>query len=168
MHPHFLRALPVVLVASILGASNGRAQARDGDASRLRWLAGCWQQRSGALLIEEQWLAPRAGVLLGLSRTTRGDSLVGYEYMRIFARGDTLRFAAQPSGQPPVEFVARVATAREVVFENTANDFPQRVRYRAVGADSLRARIEGAGGGEVRGLDFPFARVACTPGRAPR
>jgi hypothetical protein len=129
----------------------------------LHWLAGCWERRAGALLIEEHWLAPRAGVLLGLSRTTRNDTLaVGYEFMRIFARGDTLVLEAQPSRQAPTEFVARLQpAAREIVFENPAHDFPQRIRYQAVGTDSLRARIEGMRGGQLRWVEFPYARMAC-------
>ena len=76
------------------------------------------------------------GNLLGISRTTRGDSLAGFEFMRIHGRGDTLIFAAQPSGQPPADFFATLVGDRDVLFENPAHDFPQRIRYRAVGADS--------------------------------
>lgn len=127
----------------------------------LRWLAGCWESRSDGTIIEEHWLAPAAGILLGVSRTRRGEALVGYEFMRIHSRGDSLVFAANPSGQDPAEFVAPSANDREVVFENLKHDFPQRVRYRAIGADSLAARIEGLREGELRGVDFRYRRVAC-------
>jgi hypothetical protein len=129
----------------------------------LRWLAGCWERRSGTLLIEEQWTVPRAGVLLGVSRTTRGDSLIGFEFMRIHSRGDTLIFAAQPSGQAAAEFSGRSPAAGSVVFENAAHDFPQRIHYRATGADSLHARIEGMQQGQLRGVNFPYARASCGP-----
>ena len=33
--------------------------------------------------------------------------------------------------------------------------------YRAIGADSLGARIEGVRGGTLRGIDFPMQRVRC-------
>ena len=138
------------------------------DAAVVGWLAGCWVQQAGGEVIEEQWLAPKAGTLLGVSRTSRGDSLVGYEYMRIQARGGSLVFAAQPSGQPPVEFLALVVSRDEVVFENGANDFPQRIRYWRSGTDSLRARIESARGAETVGVDFRFARAACGANPQPR
>lgn len=155
------RMLVLAAASLALSASLAYAQARDAGASELRWLAGCWERRVGALVIEEQWLAPRAGMLLGLSRTTRGDSVIGYEYMRIYDRGGVVVLAAAPSGQPPAEFIAPSATAGEVVFENAAHDFPQRVRYQKVGADSLLGRIEGMRGRERRSLDFPYARTAC-------
>ena len=160
----------IALAALALGVSPARAQSTAAPrATDLHWLAGCWERRTGTLLIEEQWLAPRAGVLLGVNRTTRGDLLVGYEFMRIYSRGDTLVFAAQPSGQTPAEFVAHAIGAREVTFENPDHDFPQRIRYRAVGADSLLARIEGSRDGRTRAVDFPYARVECAPaaGRPP-
>lgn len=153
-----------------LGARSALAQAPEpsATANELQWMAGCWERRSGALVIEEQWLAPRAGVLLGVSRTTRGDSVVGYEFMRIHTRGAMLVLAAQPSGQPPAEFVARAVSAREVVFENPSHDFPQRVRYRAAGTDSLYGRIEGLRNGQLRGVEFPYARTACVNVAAAR
>ena len=152
-----LAALALTLGATTAGAQDTTAP----TAADLHWLTGCWERRAGTLLVEEQWTTPHAGILLGLSRTTRGDTLVGYEFMRIHARGGTLVFDAQPSGQPATQFVASAAARRELEFENAANDFPQRVRYRAVGADSLAARIEGVVDGQVRGIDFPYARVAC-------
>ncbi|MBA2706894.1 MAG: hypothetical protein H0U59_03715 [Gemmatimonadaceae bacterium] len=157
-----VRLLALLLAGLAVGATPEHAQTPSAVARPgLGWLAGCWQLRAGAMMIEEQWLAPRAGVLLGVGRTTRGDSLVSYEFMRIQARGDSVVFTAQPSGQQTAEFTARVLTSREVVFENLAHDFPQRVRYRAAGTDSLHSRIEGLQGGQLRGIDFPYVRANC-------
>ena len=131
------------------------------------WMAGCWERRTGTRLVEEHWLAPRGGMMLGMGRTTRGDSVVEYEHTRIYAKGDTLVFAASPSGQAPAEFRAVSPSPDEVRFENLAHDFPQRVIYRRHGADSLFARVEGSRGGQTRGFDFPYGRVACPVGGDP-
>jgi uncharacterized protein DUF6265 len=48
-----------------------------------------------------------------------------------------------------------------VTFENPSHDFPQRIIYRRRGADSLLARVEGMRGGQLRGSDYPYRRVAC-------
>lgn len=48
-----------------------------------------------------------------------------------------------------------------VTFENPHHDFPQRVRYSAVGGDRIAARIEGVLNGSLRGIDFPLRRVQC-------
>jgi len=129
--------------------------------TQVAWLAGCWEQASGSRLIEEQWTRPRGGLMLGIGRTVRGDSLVEYEQTRIFERGGRLVYGANPSGQAPAEFESIELSDSSVTFENLDHDFPQRVRYRRRGADSLIGRVEGMRGGKLRGVDFPYARVAC-------
>jgi hypothetical protein len=148
-----LLAALAVAVAAPLGAQR--------PTSRLAWLAGCWQLRAGTRLTEEHWLPPRGGTMLGVSRTTRGDTLREYEFLRIHGAGDTLVYVASPSGQATTEFRASSVTDTLLAFENPAHDFPQRIIYRRIGTDSLVARIEGTVRGQARGVDFPFARVGC-------
>jgi quercetin dioxygenase-like cupin family protein len=141
-------------------APNGpNAARRPVDAAA--FLAGCWARRQGARLVEEQWLAPRGGTMLGVGRTTRGDTLVEFEQVRIYERGDTLVYAAAPSGQAPAEFRAAPPLGGTLTFSNPTHDFPQRVIYRSAGPDSLVARVEGTRNGATRGVDFAYGRVAC-------
>lgn len=131
---------------------------------RLTWMAGCWRRQSvnGASVVEEQWMAPRGGFMLGMSRTVRGDTMVAeFEQLRIFQRAGNAVYHAEPSGQLPTDFEAKTTSDTMVVFENATHDFPQRIIYRKHGADSLFARIEGMRNGQARGLDFPFAHVRC-------
>lgn len=127
----------------------------------LAWLAGCWERRAGARVVEEQWMRPRGRVMLGMSRTVSGDSVVDYEQLRISDDGTALVYHAQPLGQPPATFRTASASGAEVVFANPAHDFPQRIRYTRVGRDSVVARVEGTRDGAERGVSFPYARVAC-------
>lgn len=124
------------------------------------FLKGCWQRTSGTRVVEEQWMAPRAGMMMGMSRTVRGDSLIEYEHVRIFERNARLVYAAQPSRQAAAEFESAMITAGAITFANPAHDFPQRIIYRVAG-DSLFARIEGSVNGRERGVDFRYARVRC-------
>ena len=153
-----MRHLTLAVAALVLGASAPGPTAR---VTEVAWLAGCWEQAAGPRLVEEQWTRPRGGLMLGLGRTVRGDSLVEYEQTRIFERGGRLVFGASPSGQASAEFESIEVSDSSVTFENPAHDFPQRVMYRRRGADSLIARVEGTRGGKLRGVDFPYARVGC-------
>jgi hypothetical protein len=111
---------------------------------------------------DEQWMAPRGRTMLGVSRTVRDDSvLVEVEQLQILEPNGRAVFHAQPSGQAPADFEARYVSDTLVTFENPQHDFPKRIIYRRRGTDSLVARIEGAHNGRVRGIDFPYARVAC-------
>jgi hypothetical protein len=137
------------------------ATAQAADVARVGWLAGCWQLAEGDRLVEEQWTRPLGGLMLGVGRTVRGDSLVEYEQIRLFERHGRLVYAAAPSGQPPAEFTSVAVADTAVTFENLGHDFPQRVRYRRAGPDSLLARVEGRRRGALRGVDFGYRRVAC-------
>jgi hypothetical protein len=126
------------------------------------WLAGCWGRTSGTQVVEEQWMRPRGGLMLGAGRTVEGDSLIEFEQVRVLEREGRLIYAAAPSGQTPAEFPSLVVTDSSVTFENLAHDFPQRILYRRAGRDSLVARVEGTRGGKSRGVDFAYGRTACS------
>ena len=153
----------VILLAAALAVHHpAAAGAQDTPTvAQVGWMAGCWEQSAGARLIEEQWMRPRAGLMLGVSRTVVGDSLREYEQVALFERGGHLIYAATPARQPPAEFTSIAVSDSAVTFENPTHDFPQRVIYRRRGADSLLARVEGMRGGQLRGSDYPYRRVTC-------
>ncbi len=131
---------------------------------KVGWLTGCWDRRVDRWHFEEQWMEPRGGTMLGMSRTTRGDTLVEYEQVRIFERGGKLVYAARPSGQTPAEFVSTEVGDSVIVFENKTHDFPQRITYCRTGLDSLLATVEGKSKGRRRAVDFPYVHIACLSG----
>ena len=131
-------------------------------AADLSWLAGCWASEAGGPGSGEQWMAPAGGSLLGLNRTVREGRTVSYEFMRIYESGDSLTYVAQPSGQSVTSFELVRLEQHEVVFENLAHDFPQRVAYRLDG-NVLRARVEGRRGDEVVVVHLPMRMAACRP-----
>lgn len=159
-----MRTIDLALVvtactASLLCTDNTSAQGP--RAVQLSWLSGCWENRRPGRLTEEHWMTPRGGIMLGMARTTRGDSLMEFEQVRIGERGGQLVYTAQPSGQAQAEFTSTEVGDSMVVFANPGHDFPQRVIYRRRGADSLLARIEGTMNGNARAVDFPYARGKC-------
>jgi hypothetical protein len=128
----------------------------------LRWLAGCWSRTDAEAGSGEQWTAPAGGTMLGVSRTVRNGRTVEYEFVVIRAAADrTLVYHAHPSGQSPTEFRLLHQADREVVFENAAHDFPQRVGYRLENDGALTAWIEGSRGGALNRIPFPMRRVSC-------
>ncbi|PIC00747.1 DUF6265 family protein [Caulobacter sp. X] len=132
------------------------------EIDRLAFIAGCWTlTRPNGTKIEEQWLAPAGGAMLGVSRSVRDGKLREYEFVRILPAADgKLQFVAIPSGQAESAFPVKEIGDNIVTFENPQHDFPQRILYRLVDKDTLVARIEGSVGGEARSADFPYKRCA--------
>jgi hypothetical protein len=128
---------------------------------RLSWMAGCWEQRSGGRLVQEQWMAPLGGLMVGMARTVVRDTAREHEFLRIESQAGRPTYLANPSGQAEAAFGAEVVTDSSVTFANPAHDFPQRIGYRRVGTDSLVARIEGKQGDRVRAIEFPMRRGGC-------
>ena len=128
---------------------------------RLAWLAGCWQQEQAGRVIQEQWMAPLGGAMLGMSRTVGGGKTIDHEFMRIEDQAGLLVYIAMPSGQKEASFKQTELTDTGIVFANPAHDFPQRILYRLAEPGSLMARIEGTENGKPGGVDFPMKRVAC-------
>ena len=125
------------------------------------WLEGCWRRDGASAVTVERWLAPSGNMLLGVSETRREGHTVAWEFLRIVAAEDGVRYVAWPSGQAPTEFRRVPGPDGEWVFENPAHDFPQRIVYPEPVDGRLEARIEGELGGERRVVRFPLRAVSC-------
>ena len=145
---------------AVFGAAPG-VGAQTASIKDVAWLQGCWEQRDGDRVVEERWMPPRAGSMLGVGRTSRGDKLMEHEYIVLAERDGRLAYEAHPSGQPTATFMSKPITGREVVFEDPAHDFPQRVGYKSTAPGQLLAWIEGASGGKTRRVEFSYRIVNC-------
>jgi hypothetical protein len=121
-------------------------------------MAGCWTLASAQTTIEEHWMKPSGGTMLGMSRTVRNGKTTEYEFLQIRETPGQLEYVAKPSGQPEATFTLKTVEPGNVVFENPTHDFPQRIIYKKTGEASATARIEGTRNGELQGMDFPFHR----------
>ena len=126
------------------------------------WLSGCWRMLGPGQQIEEVWLSPAGGALVGMSRTVARDSLRSFELMVVRSGANGLVLEATPSGQPPANFLAAVRSDTSITFENLTHDFPQLIRYTRVGGDSLVATISGTVRERQRTITYEYARVSCT------
>jgi hypothetical protein len=151
---HLALVVPIALLANA-------AAAQDLTVDRVSWLQGCWRSDNGQTTIEEQWMAPRGGSMLGMGRTVRGGKTADYELVLIAEQGGRLAYKAHPAGQPSATFLSSTASDTSVVFENPEHDFPQRVGYRREGSDALQAWIEGKANGKSRRVDFAYQRARC-------
>jgi hypothetical protein len=157
LHRHVRLAL---LFAGAGAAASSVAGQPHLSIDRVAWLHGCWQSVTPQSTIEEQWMAPRGGTMLGMGRTVRGGRTSEYELVVIKEQDGRLAYEAHPSGQLSAVFLSRELTETAVVFENAEHDFPQRVGYKRTDG-GVAAWIEGTSKGQSRHIDFSYARVAC-------
>lgn len=136
-----MKAIWAMAAAAVLAGASPAATVDD-----LAWMAGAWSREEGGRWTEESWTGPRGGVMLGHSRSGRGETVREFEFLRIAAdAGGTLAYFAQPGGRPPVAFRLVRREGTSAVFENAAHDYPQRIEYRRDG-ETMTATISAIDG----------------------
>lgn len=151
-----------VAAAVALLAAAVAAEAQDAPLAPASWLAGCWESRQGERVMHETWMSAVGDLMVGSNRTLVSGTARAWEHLRIRAYGDSLVYTAIPSGQVETDFALSDHEHGRLRFENPTHDFPQRIEYVRVGADSLAVQVSAVReDGRRGGFELRFGRVAC-------
>lgn len=151
----FVAAVCLVLSTSGHAATNDKF-----TIDNAAFLAGCWQGDTGGSSIRETYTAPQAGSMLGNSQLVSKGKTDFFEFIRLVQTPEGVEYRPLPNAKSAASFKLVKASANEVVFENAANDFPQRIVYAFdAGKGLLTARIEKMDGGKAE--TFPMKAVPC-------
>jgi hypothetical protein len=136
-------------------------KAAPASLSRLAWLAGSWRMEKGGRVVDEQWMAPAGGVMLGMARTVAKGKVIEYEFTQIReGPGGELFYIAQPAKQKEAAFKVIAQTDTEVVFENKEHDFPQTIAYSLRADGTMLAYVEGPkADGTTRRIEYFYRRM---------
>ena len=155
----------MIPIAGVFVASLALASTAGADTALPAWMAGSWCSDANARRIEEVWLAPAGGMMIGMSRTVAANRrMPEFEFLRIELRDGVPTYLAQPQGAPPVAFKLTQSTDSSARFENRQHDFPQRIEYRRAG-DALHAEIAGPRHGKERVIGFDYQLCTSEPKR---
>lgn len=162
-----MKTVSLVLLA-VFGVSAGLSADLRGAPDRTNWLIGTWETRSPRGSLFEEWSRLNKDELSGRSYFIRDGDTVVVETIRLVSEGENLFYIPTVRDQNdglPVRFSLRSISDTSFVFENPSHDYPQRISYTRISADSLIAEIAGTRGGEERSQRFPMGRVAAGGGR---
>jgi hypothetical protein len=150
-------------------APGGGSPAAGNDALQpLAWLAGCWQGSVNRREFREQWMPLRGGLMVGVSHTVIGDRTQNFEYLRLEARPDGVRYVVAPSGTGETAF--RLASETRdgddliFTFSNPVDVFPQTLIYRRGAKGWLYAHVEGKANATEQRVIYPMRRIDCETG----
>jgi hypothetical protein len=152
-----------LLLGVFVLASSAHAQAPTAKPTLqdFAWLTGHWRIEQADRLVDEQWMAPAGGLMMGMARTVQAGKVREYEFtlLRQEPNGDIF-YVASPSKQTETSFKLTSLRDGKAVFENPEHDFPKKVIYAKRADGSLLAAIEGPGrDGKPRRVEYPFERV---------
>jgi hypothetical protein len=153
-----LFSLPFFAVATAAAQAPASPPAVSGRLEQLAFMAGSWGAPSGGADVEEVWLAPKGGLMLGLGRTVKDGKAVEFEFLRVEQRGESLVYLASPGGKPATPFPLASLDATSAVFESNL-EFPRRVSYRKNPDGTLTARLEGTRNGQPAAREWTWKRA---------
>ncbi|MFH2002173.1 MAG: DUF6265 family protein [Planctomycetota bacterium] len=125
----------------------------------LAWIGGHWSNTQGEMRMEEYWMPPEGGLMLGLHRDIPEQGHAFFEYLRIEETADGIFYLATPQGGATTAFELIEVENRKALFENQGHDFPQRIRYWIDADLVLHARIEGLDKGIEQSHEWTYSRV---------
>ena len=120
----------------------------------IAWMTGRWESASGDRWTEEYWSAPRAGAMIGYSRSGRGETMGEHEFIRLVPGADGVpSYLASPGGAAPVAFRLVERGESDATFANPSHDYPQRIVYRRDG-DTMVAPVSLIDGSHARSWNY--------------
>jgi len=148
----------ILSIAALVLCGGVAAAQQAAPAKPPGWMAGCWVEQAGSRWAEECWTSPRAGMMLGSSRSGDGTALRSWEAAQILPDASgRLTFWASPNGEGRFPFPLASYTETEMIFANPAHDYPQRIRYWREGA-ALNAEISMMDGSKPMRWHFSAVR----------
>jgi hypothetical protein len=132
------------------------------ELEKANWLLGEWQSNSPEGNATEVWEKENDSTFVGKSYFVIGKDTVSSESISLQQNGKDLFYIPTVKGQnngQPVKFALTSSPNKQLVFENTKHDFPQKISYTQITNDSLLAEISGKMDGKQNSQKFSMTRV---------
>ncbi|NOT74372.1 MAG: hypothetical protein HOP08_05540 [Cyclobacteriaceae bacterium] len=132
------------------------------NLEKANWLLGKWGNNAGGAVITETWKTRNDSTFSGASYAVVGSDTVSSETISLAQIGSDVFYIPLVKGQNDgkgIKFKLTSSANDQLVFENPEHDFPQKISYSKISADSLMAEISGMIKGEARSEKFPLGRV---------
>ncbi len=127
-----------------------------------QWLPGKWENQTQRGKMVEEWSKINDSTYGGRSYMITATDSIPLESIALKKEGNDIFYIPTLKGQnndQPVKFKLTSSSANQLVFENPAHDFPQKISYTLESKGSLMAEISGMINGQERTRKFPMKKV---------
>lgn len=152
--------ISALLLSAIIVSCNGK-KTQTRQLSKAEWLIGNWENVSPYGNLSESWQKENDSVYKGQSFFIKGKDTIHAEAIVLAEENGVVNYSPQVKGQnddKPVDFRMTSATDKQLVFENPAHDFPQKITYTKITNDSLVAEISGKQQGKPASEKFAMKK----------
>lgn len=154
--------MKILIGFAVLSILSGWICQDDAAIRQAGWLIGTWENKTAEGSIFETWNRHSNLEFSGKSYMLKGKDSLVFETVTLRQEGKVLYYIPRVKDQnngSPVIFTSKHVSANKLIFENPAHDFPQKISYTKVNADSLVAEISGTFHGKESKEMFPMRRV---------
>lgn len=151
----------IILLCIITLAVSCKKASKENKLAQTDWLIGTWENKSDEGDMIEIWTKTNDSVYNGESYFIKGKDTLHSEKIELTQKGDRVLYIPTVDGQnnnQPVPFQLTQQTAKQLVFENPKHDFPQKIVYKQITADSLVATISGTQQGKSGSESYPMKK----------
>ena len=124
-------------------------------------LEGTWKMTNKRGAICEEWKVVNKNYLQSKGYMLKGTDTVVTERVALTKTGKEIFYTSTVEAQnnkQPIAFKMTKATDNMFVFENSAHDFPKRIVYKIIAADSLHAWIDDGNDETKKRQNFYYKR----------
>jgi len=126
------------------------------------WLIGVWECKTSRHTLYETWAVKNDSVFMERSYFLKGVDTVYLETVSLEEHKGALFYIPTLKDENnglPVVFKNTFLTGSKFVFENPEHDFPQKITYTHISADSLIAETSGTVNGQFKSNTFPMKKI---------
>jgi len=141
----FQKRTLILFLLAIVSCKNSEANEKD-KLKSANWLLGKWEAKSADGILSENWKQLNDSTFQGESFFIKGQDTLHFESITLQQKGEELLYNATVKGQndnKAVAFKMTIGTEKELVFENSKHDYPQKISYTQITKDSLVVSISG-------------------------
>lgn len=116
------------------------------EIEKAKWLIGTWENDSETGKLIEIWSRENDSAFQGESYFIKGKDTLHSETILLEQMGKNLIYSPTVKGQnndKAIPFRMTSSTEKQLIFENSEHDYPQKIIYNQITDDSLVAEISG-------------------------
>lgn len=141
----FQKTTLILLLLVIVSCKNNEPAKKD-KIKTTNWLIGKWENKSKEGKLSETWTKVNDSIFEGEAYFIKEKDTLHFEKIQLQQKDDKLLYISTIKGQnnnKPITFVHNDTIEKQLVFENSKNDYPQRISYSLINKDSLVISISG-------------------------
>jgi hypothetical protein len=151
----------IVLFVIAAAFSSCKKESKENKLKTMDWLVGTWENNSEFGQMQENWEKINDSVFRGTSYLIKEKDTLNSESIALEIKDDQVLYVPIVKGQnndQPIVFLLTKQTTKQLVFENPNHDYPKKIVYNKITADSLVAVISGTQQGKASSDSFPMKK----------